>query len=88
MAESDRIIEALQTNSGVLLKDNFIECWGLRNADKPVRIVVTHLVDPTEAGGYRLRSTVTYGIRISHSQDASLDKAPSKISGFPRSVAA
>jgi hypothetical protein len=69
---TDKLIEALQSSSKLLIEEHWIVCWGYRSHDKPLSITIRHTIDPDAQGNYKLRTSIGFGIRLSYSQDAAL----------------
>lgn len=82
---TDAIIEVLQSNSGQLIAENFIESMSYAIVGRPLKITLQHTIDPSSDGKtYRLKTVISYGCRVSKSQEQTADfSSLSKPSKFP-----
>jgi hypothetical protein len=73
MKHSEEIISALENNARQLLETHFIESWSYYAPGKPLKIGLVHEIEPQPDGSYKLRSKVSFGIRLAYRQDVDLN---------------
>jgi len=85
-SHSEQLIFALQGNAKGLLEAHFVECWSYYAAGKPLRITLTHEIRPDDEGAYKLKTCISFGIRLAYSEniDVNLPQNTSRSRPFSR----
>jgi hypothetical protein len=73
-SHSDEIIACLQQSAEALIREHFIELWGYRVGDRPLKISISHTIDPDANGtAYRLKTSISFGVKVSYAQEQNAD---------------
>ena len=70
---SDQIVAVLQSSSEKLIRERWLEFWSFYCPGKPLKISLCHTITPDATGAYKLKTSVSFSVRIGYSVEQETD---------------
>jgi hypothetical protein len=78
-SSSSLIVSSLQQNAEALLRNNWLEVWSLyAGGGRPLRISLCHVIVPRDDGSFRVKTSLSFGLRLTYCEQQELAAPPSE----------